>query len=47
MYLNTLLKNNRWSLRRHSGGCGARRELVDYRTGYIRSHLRSPSGRVR
>ncbi|XP_065350977.1 solute carrier family 35 member F3 isoform X2 [Cloeon dipterum] len=44
-YITRLL---RWS-RRHRNGAltGQRRDIVDYRTGYIRSHLRSPSGRVR
>ncbi|CAH2085276.1 unnamed protein product [Euphydryas editha] len=39
----------RWSRRRQRGadGAGRSRDTVDYRTGYIRSHLRSPSGRVR
>ncbi|CAH0723562.1 unnamed protein product, partial [Brenthis ino] len=39
----------RWSRRRQRGsdGGGRSRDAVDYRTGYIRSHLRSPSGRVR
>ncbi|XP_022124831.1 putative thiamine transporter SLC35F3 [Pieris rapae] len=39
----------RWSRRRQRGndGSGRNRDTVDYRTGYIRSHLRSPSGRVR
>ncbi|XP_043472021.1 putative thiamine transporter SLC35F3 isoform X2 [Leptopilina heterotoma] len=38
----------RWS-RRHRHGIpgGATRDIIDYRTGYIKSHLRSPSGRVR
>ncbi|XP_013174190.1 PREDICTED: putative thiamine transporter SLC35F3 [Papilio xuthus] len=39
----------RWSRRRQRGqpGSGRNRDAMDYRTGYIRSHLRSPSGRVR
>ncbi|XP_075975873.1 solute carrier family 35 member F3 [Anticarsia gemmatalis] len=39
----------RWSRRRQRGnnGTGRNRDAMDYRTGYIRSHLRSPSGRVR
>ncbi|XP_021201873.2 putative thiamine transporter SLC35F3 [Bombyx mandarina] len=39
----------RWSRRRQRGGGGSSRgrDATDYRTGYIRSHLRSPSGRVR
>jgi len=38
----------RWSRRHRHGVQGSqRRDIVDYRTGYIRSHLRSPSGRVR
>ncbi|XP_063243739.1 solute carrier family 35 member F3 isoform X2 [Bacillus rossius redtenbacheri] len=38
----------RWSRRHRHGTQGSqRRDVVDYRTGYIRSHLRSPSGRVR
>ncbi|GBP14581.1 Solute carrier family 35 member F4 [Eumeta japonica] len=39
----------RWSRRRQrgGGGSGRGRDSMDYRTGYIRSHLRSPSGRVR
>ncbi|XP_043595017.1 putative thiamine transporter SLC35F3 isoform X2 [Bombus pyrosoma] len=38
----------RWS-RRHGHGVsgGTQRDVIDYRTGYIKSHLRSPSGRVR
>ncbi|XP_059488028.1 solute carrier family 35 member F3 isoform X2 [Neocloeon triangulifer] len=44
-YITRLL---RWSRRhRHGALTGQRRDIVDYRTGYIRSHLRSPSGRVR
>ncbi|KAJ9582196.1 hypothetical protein L9F63_003462, partial [Diploptera punctata] len=35
-----------WSRRNRHGAQGnQRRDIVDYRTGYIRSHLRSPSGR--
>ncbi|XP_049871003.1 putative thiamine transporter SLC35F3 [Pectinophora gossypiella] len=38
----------RWSRRRQGqNGSGRNRDAMDYRTGYIRSHLRSPSGRVR
>lgn len=38
----------RWTRRSRHGMQGShRRDVVDYRTGYIRSHLRSPSGRVR
>ncbi|OWR48901.1 Solute carrier family 35 member F3 [Danaus plexippus plexippus] len=38
----------RWSRSRQTAQAGGRRrDAVDYRTGYIRSHLRSPSGRVR
>ncbi|KAJ3667114.1 hypothetical protein Zmor_002520 [Zophobas morio] len=38
----------RWSRRSRHGMQGThRRDVVDYRTGYIRSHLRSPSGRLR
>ncbi|CAH0583209.1 unnamed protein product [Chrysodeixis includens] len=39
----------RWSRSRQRGnnGTGRNRDAMDYRTGYIRSHLRSPSGRVR
>ncbi|XP_037975669.2 putative thiamine transporter SLC35F3 [Plutella xylostella] len=39
----------RWSRSRKRGGVGSgrSRDPMDYRTGYIRSHLRSPSGRVR
>ncbi|XP_028174897.1 putative thiamine transporter SLC35F3 [Ostrinia furnacalis] len=45
-YIMRLLK---WSRRRQRGhnGSGRRGDAMDYRTGYIRSHLRSPSGRVR
>ncbi|XP_063911751.1 solute carrier family 35 member F3 isoform X3 [Zophobas morio] len=44
-YITRLL---RWSRRSRHGMQGThRRDVVDYRTGYIRSHLRSPSGRVR
>ncbi|XP_046396129.1 putative thiamine transporter SLC35F3 isoform X2 [Ischnura elegans] len=44
-YITRLL---RWSRRqRHGATVGQRRDVIDYRTGYIRSHLRSPSGRVR
>ncbi|XP_044757319.1 putative thiamine transporter SLC35F3 isoform X3 [Coccinella septempunctata] len=38
----------RWSKRSRLGmRTGLQKDEVDYRTGYIRSHLRSPSGRVR
>ncbi|XP_031783942.1 putative thiamine transporter SLC35F3 isoform X3 [Nasonia vitripennis] len=38
----------RWSRRHRHGISGnASRDIIDYRTGYIKSHLRSPSGRVR
>ncbi|XP_071451745.1 solute carrier family 35 member F3 [Hetaerina americana] len=54
-YITRLLRNvillshsARWSRRqRHGATVGQRRDVIDYRTGYIRSHLRSPSGRVR
>ncbi|XP_044743465.1 putative thiamine transporter SLC35F3 [Chrysoperla carnea] len=55
-YITRLLRNiimlshsARWSRRHRAGMQGAqgRRDVIDYRTGYIRSHLRSPSGRVR
>ncbi|GLV43767.1 uncharacterized protein CBL_06909 [Carabus blaptoides fortunei] len=54
-YITRLLRNiiilshsARWSRRHRHGVPGNhRRDVVDYRTGYIRSHLRSPSGRVR
>ncbi|XP_065170768.1 solute carrier family 35 member F3 isoform X2 [Atheta coriaria] len=54
-YITRLLRNiimlshsARWSRRSRHGVQGPhRRDVVDYRTGYIRSHLRSPSGRVR
>ncbi|KOX72226.1 Solute carrier family 35 member F3 [Melipona quadrifasciata] len=54
-YITRLLRNivlmshsSRWS-RRHGHGVsgGTQRDVIDYRTGYIKSHLRSPSGRVR
>ncbi|XP_044592635.1 putative thiamine transporter SLC35F3 [Cotesia glomerata] len=54
-YITRLLRNvvtmshsARWS-RKHRHGIpgGAARDVIDYRTGYIKSHLRSPSGRVR
>lgn len=32
---------------RHGSLAGQHPTIIDYRTGYIRSHLRSPSGRVR
>ncbi|KAK9758849.1 hypothetical protein QE152_g661 [Popillia japonica] len=37
----------RWSRRSRHGTPGAGRRDIDCRTGYIPSHLRSPSGRVR
>ncbi|XP_074033485.1 solute carrier family 35 member F3 isoform X2 [Leptinotarsa decemlineata] len=37
----------RWSRRNRHGSNSQRSQIIDYRTGYIRSHLRSPSGRVR
>ncbi|KAK0165757.1 hypothetical protein PV328_004251 [Microctonus aethiopoides] len=44
-YITRLL---RWSRRRRHGmPGGTARDVIDYRTGYIKSHLRSPSGRVR
>ncbi|XP_072390083.1 solute carrier family 35 member F3 isoform X1 [Diabrotica undecimpunctata] len=53
-YITRLLRNiimlshsARWSRRSRHGSNGPRNHVVDYRTGYIRSHLRSPSGRVR
>uniref|UniRef100_A0AAR5Q515 EamA domain-containing protein n=1 Tax=Dendroctonus ponderosae TaxID=77166 RepID=A0AAR5Q515_DENPD len=54
-YITRLLRNiimlthsARWSRRNRHGSQGMhRRDIIDYRTGYIRSHLRSPSGRVR
>ncbi|XP_056632363.1 solute carrier family 35 member F3 isoform X1 [Diorhabda sublineata] len=53
-YITRLLRNiimlshsARWSRRSRHGSNGPRSHVVDYRTGYIRSHLRSPSGRVR
>ncbi|XP_066993222.1 solute carrier family 35 member F3 isoform X1 [Anabrus simplex] len=54
-YITRVLRNlimlshsARWSRRHRHGAQGSqRRDVVDYRTGYIRSHLRSPSGRVR
>ena len=46
IYKNDL--NFRWSRRhRHGMSGGSSRDVIDYRTGYIKSHLRSPSGRVR
>lgn len=42
-----LSHNARWSKRQRNMQGSQRRDAVDYRTGYIRSHLRSPSGRVR
>ncbi|XP_066146522.1 solute carrier family 35 member F3 isoform X1 [Euwallacea fornicatus] len=44
-----LTHSARWTRRNRHGTLGGihRREVIDYRTGYIRSHLRSPSGRVR
>ncbi|KAL0274510.1 UNVERIFIED_CONTAM: hypothetical protein PYX00_002609 [Menopon gallinae] len=53
-YITRLLRNvillshsARWSRRNRHPQSGLRRDVIDYRTGYIRSHLRSPSGRVR
>ncbi|CAG9853816.1 unnamed protein product [Phyllotreta striolata] len=53
-YITRLLRNiimlshsARWSRRSRHGSNAPRSHVVDYRTGYIRSHLRSPSGRVR
>lgn len=38
----------RWGRGPHNGTSGGHHPaVIDYRTGYIRSHLRSPSGRVR
>ncbi|KOC58875.1 Solute carrier family 35 member F3 [Habropoda laboriosa] len=48
-FLEKVLKHcSLWS-RRHGHGVsgGTQRDVIDYRTGYIKSHLRSPSGRVR
>ncbi|XP_032596347.1 putative thiamine transporter SLC35F3 isoform X3 [Drosophila grimshawi] len=40
--------NARWGRGPRSGtSIGQHPTIIDYRTGYIRSHLRSPSGRVR
>lgn len=46
---NYIMRLLRWSRsrKRGAGESGADRLSTDYRTGYIRSHLRSPSGRVR
>ncbi|KAF7280346.1 hypothetical protein GWI33_006122, partial [Rhynchophorus ferrugineus] len=53
-YITRLLRNiimlthsARWNRRTRHGVQLPRRDVMDYRTGYIRSHLRSPSGRVR
>ncbi|KAL1123518.1 hypothetical protein AAG570_002595 [Ranatra chinensis] len=54
-YITRLLRNiillshsARWSRRHGQGVQGSQqRPAIDYRTGYIRSNLRSPSGRVR
>ncbi|XP_037911407.1 putative thiamine transporter SLC35F3 isoform X3 [Hermetia illucens] len=54
-YITRLLRNiillghnARWGRGPHSGSLtGQHPTVIDYRTGYIRSHLRSPSGRVR
>ncbi|KAI5756486.1 hypothetical protein M8J77_025430 [Diaphorina citri] len=54
-YITRLLRNivllthsTRWSRNRgRHGTAHSQRADIDYRTGYIRSHLRSPSGRVR
>uniref|UniRef100_A0AAG5CQN7 EamA domain-containing protein n=1 Tax=Anopheles atroparvus TaxID=41427 RepID=A0AAG5CQN7_ANOAO len=43
-YITRLL---RWGRHPRSGTPSQHRDVIDYRTGYIRSHLRSPSGRVR
>lgn len=45
-YIMRLLRWSR-SRKRGNNGTGRNRDAMDYRTGYIRSHLRSPSGRVR
>lgn len=45
-YIMRLLRWSR-SRKRGTNGTGRNRDAMDYRTGYIRSHLRSPSGRVR
>lgn len=45
-YIMRLLRWSR-SRKRGNNGPGRNRDAMDYRTGYIRSHLRSPSGRVR
>ncbi|XP_063392348.1 solute carrier family 35 member F3 [Cydia fagiglandana] len=45
---NYIMRLLRWSRRqRGNNGSGRSRDAMDFRTGYIRSHLRSPSGRVR
>ncbi len=47
-FLQQNLQTFRWGRGPHSGTSGGHHPAVlDYRTGYIRSHLRSPSGRVR
>uniref|UniRef100_A0A1B6DFH4 EamA domain-containing protein n=1 Tax=Clastoptera arizonana TaxID=38151 RepID=A0A1B6DFH4_9HEMI len=53
-YITRLLRNiillshsARWSRRHRHPQSNQQRPVIDYRTGYIRSHLRSPSGRVR
>ncbi|XP_062702960.1 solute carrier family 35 member F3 isoform X4 [Aedes albopictus] len=53
-YITRLLRNiillghnARWGRHPRSGTPSQHRDVIDYRTGYIRSHLRSPSGRVR
>ncbi|XP_055698588.1 putative thiamine transporter SLC35F3 isoform X2 [Phlebotomus papatasi] len=54
-YITRLLRNiillghnARWGRHPRNGTPGGPyRDVIDYRTGYIRSHLRSPSGRVR
>ncbi|XP_067617549.1 solute carrier family 35 member F4 isoform X3 [Eurosta solidaginis] len=54
-YITRLLRNiillghnARWGRGpRHGSLTGQHPTIIDYRTGYIRSHLRSPSGRVR
>lgn len=43
----TTATRSRWGRHPRSGTPSHHRDVIDYRTGYIRSHLRSPSGRVR
>ncbi|XP_012059292.1 PREDICTED: putative thiamine transporter SLC35F3 [Atta cephalotes] len=46
--MNNIIFICRWSRKhRHGMSDGSSRDVIDYRTGYIKSHLRSPSGRVR